>query len=340
MVIIGIILGIVLIITGYLLAKYKKNNILYSLSALGLICLVISILYGGATLLMISAVDNGEDNHQEVSHQEVTHQEDNDKINTINTSIQNNEEISPMDNPRYELIGYNRLSEEDKILYDEMKSNIFNMEFFSYDTENYSYDELDNLLVIWQALTEDYPIIDSYFIMNEKTDDSGMVKSFDSLYYASWEIEEITDSTVVNDKIDLLNLTCDEIINKMPRNLNSYDQYLYLAEEISKRVNYDYDFTYPSNYTPCGLLDGLLICEGYSKSFKLLCQKADLWCDYVTGAYNGWSHMWNLIEVDGQTYHVDITWCDEQGIPGSDEWLKYFALTQDQIMIDHEITDN
>ena len=40
-----------------------------------------------------------------------------------------------------------------------------------------------------------------------------------------------------------------------------------------------------------------------------------------------------------EAFYIDITWSDEKGLSGSPEWCSYFMLTQDEILIDHEITD-
>jgi hypothetical protein len=40
-----------------------------------------------------------------------------------------------------------------------------------------------------------------------------------------------------------------------------------------------------------------------------------------------------------EAFYIDITWSDEKGLSGSPEWSSYFMLTQDEILIDHEITD-
>ena len=71
-----------------------------------------------------------------------------------------------------------------------------------------------------------------------------------------------------------------------------------------------------------------VVCEGYAKAFKYLCDLSDLpdvecklvWGDIV-GGVDGGSHMWNLVTMpDGVTYLVDVTNCDE-GTVGADDWL-------------------
>ena len=59
------------------------------------------------------------------------------------------------------------------------------------------------------------------------------------------------------------------------------------------------------------------VCEGYSKAFKIFCDRMDIPCMLVVGYAknsindNGESHMWNEVKMkDGKWYAVDVTWND------------------------------
>ena len=58
-----------------------------------------------------------------------------------------------------------------------------------------------------------------------------------------------------------------------------------------------------------------VVCEGYSKAFKYLCDLSS-WnnaveCILVTGATTG-PHMWNVVKIEGRNYLADITNCDSE----------------------------
>jgi len=61
-------------------------------------------------------------------------------------------------------------------------------------------------------------------------------------------------------------------------------------------------------------LEGRAVCEGYSKAFKLLCDRAGIPCYTVYGVANGESHSWNHVELEGEWYLVDCTWDDPIGL--------------------------
>lgn len=58
------------------------------------------------------------------------------------------------------------------------------------------------------------------------------------------------------------------------------------------------------------LVQGVTVCAGYSKAFKLLCDACDIPCVLVEGTSMGEQHMWNYVQVDGKWYGVDCTWDD------------------------------
>ena len=67
-----------------------------------------------------------------------------------------------------------------------------------------------------------------------------------------------------------------------------------------------------------------VVCEGYAKMFKVLCDASDVPCLIITGrAGTGGdmeNHMWNYVEIDGNWYLVDCTW-DDQDDPTVKDYL-------------------
>ena len=81
---------------------------------------------------------------------------------------------------------------------------------------------------------------------------------------------------------------------------------------------------YPLSYESYGaLIYGNATCEGYSKAFKLLCDRAGIPCVIIGGDVEGEAHMWNYVKVDGAWYMVDSTFDDPiGGAPRYDYFLK------------------
>ncbi len=47
--------------------------------------------------------------------------------------------------------------------------------------------------------------------------------------------------------------------------------------------------------------------EAIALSYQLLCKQADIPCQVVQGTLSGIPHCWNIVEVDGLNWHVDLT---------------------------------
>lgn len=60
--------------------------------------------------------------------------------------------------------------------------------------------------------------------------------------------------------------------------------------------------------------NGKVVCEGYAKAFKILCNRMGLTCVLGSGTVHKTSsdgaHMWNYVMLDGGWYMVDVTWDD------------------------------
>ncbi|WP_459195744.1 hypothetical protein [Wukongibacter baidiensis] len=52
------------------------------------------------------------------------------------------------------------------------------------------------------------------------------------------------------------------------------------------------------------------------------------------GATSGWGHEWNIVNIDGKCYHVDLTWndADNELLPIS---YDYFNISDEKISEDH-----
>jgi len=115
--------------------------------------------------------------------------------------------------------------------------------------------------------------------------------------------------------IQQLNSKVSAVIQAMPSGLSELDREIYLFDYLTKNCVYDTaavtDTSRWKAFTSYGaLVEGTVVCEGYSRSMQLLSSYVGLQCMLLTGQSNGINHMWNLMKIDGSWYHLDITWCD------------------------------
>lgn len=225
--------------------------------------------------------------------------------------------------------------------YEEIYPKVVALEDFYYDVETYGTDFMEDLLGAFGIIKTIHPETRNYFMLLEDVDEEtydfyGMYSS----YTCRWDVDESDDKTMIRDGIRAFEKSANDILSGLTDDMSAYEKYYYLASEISRNASYDYEFEIPGDEAPwAGIMGGMFICEGYSEAMEYLCRRANLYCKVVSGSSRGMSHAWNLVKLPGGTYYVDITWADEGGEPGSEGWMRYFLLTQDEILIDHEISD-
>ncbi len=87
------------------------------------------------------------------------------------------------------------------------------------------------------------------------------------------------------------------------------------------------------------------VCEGYARAFKLLCGELGYPCVYVAGYAIG-PHAWNMVQVGGQWYAVDVTFDDPvvpgvTGVVSGQENRRYFLVGETTLLDDGSVfSDN
>ena len=84
------------------------------------------------------------------------------------------------------------------------------------------------------------------------------------------------------------------------------------------------------------LVEGGAFCDGYAYAAKHLLNKAYIDALVVYGEADGAEHVWNMVEIEGHYYHLDVMWNDAD--IGGDNKMRfhgYFNLNDDSIKLDH-----
>ena len=82
------------------------------------------------------------------------------------------------------------------------------------------------------------------------------------------------------------------------------------------------------------LLEGVSVCDGYTRAFDLLCYLAGIECMRVVGV-SGENHAWNKVKVDGAWYNIDVTWDDPVNKKYHILCYEYFLVSDDTLSKDH-----
>lgn len=101
--------------------------------------------------------------------------------------------------------------------------------------------------------------------------------------------------------------------------------------------NYISDQLPEDSYSPRGvLINHKAVCEGYAAALKAFMDELDIPCKVVYGTATSSDnrtegHGWNIVNVDGSWYQIDVTWDDP--VPDTPGFVSYqYFLVPDSVM--------
>lgn len=122
----------------------------------------------------------------------------------------------------------------------------------------------------------------------------------------------------------------DKLIARITPNMTEYDIvklfYDYLAENVV------YDEEAENRRDIYGVFaDKRAICGGYAKAFSYLCDKVGIETLTITGDADEVPHMWNMVKLGGEWYHIDPTYAVTESKLGPYVRYDYFCVTDEVI---------
>ena len=104
-------------------------------------------------------------------------------------------------------------------------------------------------------------------------------------------------------------------IDLVDESMSAAQKALVVHDYLVQNCEYDYERlragTLPDiSHTAYGaLVEGIAVCDGYAKAYNyIMDHKLGISCTMVSS--DPMNHAWNMIEIDGKWYHVDLTWDD------------------------------
>lgn len=227
---------------------------------------------------------------------------------------------------------YTHLTDNQKTLYDKMFQaavNLSTKEIFVSEAENFKKSDVS---IAYMALSTDYPDIfwldGRYTILAYKQGDVILEYYVRISYDRSYE-QAMRQSVELKEKVD-------EILAQV-EDMGVFQTEKFFHDYLCNNVEYNLDSD-DDNYTAFGsLINGKAVCEGYSRAMQLLCKSAGINCTLVRGTADDTPHMWNVIEIYGKWYHLDVTWDDPiiDGVDDKKPMYSYFNLYDSQIRKTH-----
>ncbi len=220
-----------------------------------------------------------------------------------------------------------QLSEQEAVLYDEMSEKFqggsasFTYSFptaLEFESTQEAQTKIREMFFrAYEAFYRDHPQIFWIGKSNITISPQG-VQEGNKIKVSNADVSvEFTSITELAEKQQALEAKVQEIIKNA--GASDFDKVRAFHDYLTNNCQYDEPAAqtpknYPLSYEAFGaLVYGNATCEGYSKAFKLLCDRAGISCVLVGGNAGGESHMWNYVQVDGAYYLVDATFDDPVG---------------------------
>ena len=193
---------------------------------------------------------------------------------------------------------------------------------------------------LFEAFFQDTPaffFIDRTYSLEGREIDGAQVYDTLVLRYTMDASQRATAIQKMNDAVQT-------ILKGRPATDDDYLTELYLHDQLLTLCAYDQSATvdptqYPNAYSAYGaLVEGKAVCEGYAKAMQLLLSYVSIPATTVRGysADKQTGHMWNLVKINGQYYHLDPTWNDSE----TQHYYSYFNITSQVLQRTHIIDAN
>lgn len=106
-----------------------------------------------------------------------------------------------------------------------------------------------------------------------------------------------------------------QVLEQVDESMDAVQKALVVHDYLVQNCEYDQEgltagYVPDSAYTAySALVEGMAVCEGYAKAYAYIMKhKLGIPCTVVSS--ESMEHAWNMIEIDGTWYHVDVTWDD------------------------------
>ena len=229
---------------------------------------------------------------------------------------------------------YSVLNEEEKVVYLEIYGILKEMR------EDVELSTLDVELIekVFKCVLNDHPkfyYVEGYTYTTYSKNDVVSKLEFSGTY------------TKTKEECEKLDKQIEQYVKKcfigIHAGMSDYEKVKYIYEYIINGT--EYNLAADDSQNICSVfLSGESVCMGYAKAMQYLLLEQDILCTIVNGtAQEGEVHAWNLLLLDGQYYHLDVTWGDDSYTVSNDTSsvgmtnYSFFCVTTEEILKTHTI---
>lgn len=205
---------------------------------------------------------------------------------------------------------YDSLTSIQKHTYNEILKNIYSMP----EKIEIPETDRDGLEEVFNALLADNP--DLYFLKGIQSIENYGFRTFCRMKYSMTK-DEYREAQAKIDEV------CRKVMSGLTDPDNQWQTELEIHDYIVENCEYEFvkeeGYKYSTAYS--ALVTGVTACEGYSKAAKMLfdlvgIESMTVGGESVDSSGETVGHMWNIVKIDGEYYHLDCTWDDP--VPSED----------------------
>jgi len=156
----------------------------------------------------------------------------------------------------------------------------------------------------------------------------------DGMYYA--RVTSNFDQDDVADKLSRCQKAADSILSGIKETDGEFERALKAHDSFMNVTHYgDLTGAYAGNIIG-GLINNRVVCEGFSRTYLYLCQRAGLKAIYISGSMqtssqdNTWgNHAWNHVKIGDNWYMCDLT--NNGGLVGGSVGHRYFLVGKTKV---------
>lgn len=154
-----------------------------------------------------------------------------------------------------------------------------------------------------------------FYVLNKHPElfyvETSLGYSHDGTYAAAIAPRYITtNATAIASQQAEIDVAREQALAMIPAGATDLEKALILHDYIATHCDYAIsrmDGTNVSNIYGA-LVERSAVCAGYSQAYEYLLSYVGIPCDYVSSS--ALNHAWNMVSVNGQKYHVDVTFDD------------------------------
>ena len=169
--------------------------------------------------------------------------------------------------------------------------------------------------------------------LNDYVSPFNSYSTYKTIYDSTGEVTLKIKHTYSYTEIERINKDIDKIISEnITNDMSNYDKILVMHDYIINNTKYDTlrakngESKYDSARITGLLYEHYAICSGYADTMSVILDKLNIPNFRVSST----THVWNAVYIDGEWYHLDLTWDDPVTTSGEDR------ITHDYFLIDNE----